>query len=283
MSRTRALRLLVLSATASGVVLAEPSAARAQSKEECVAAFDRAQDAREAAAYRAARKLFVACTSEACPTVIRDDCAKELDELQRNVPTVVLRAVGAAGTEIVHVRVLVDGTPLVSALTGTPVDVDPGQHVFRFEAEGYAPSQQTLFVRAGEKNRMVDAHLDATASAPPATRSQDWRPVMLWTTGGVAVASFVTAAAFGISSMIAHSDCEGRAGTLDHCSSGDVARMRAGFLVADIAAGLGLVSTGALAYFFFRRPASSSSAPSMAIDASPRAEGGGLLRLRGSF
>lgn len=283
MTLKRGMRLLGLAATAATAVLVGPSAARAQSKEECAAAFDRAQDAREAASYRVARKLFVSCTSEACPTLIRDDCAEELDALQRNVPTVVLRAVDPSGGELVHVRVLVDGAPLVSVLTGTPVDVDPGQHVFRFEADGHAPSQQTLFVRAGEKNRMVDAYLDVADGAPRASRADAGRPVLLWTTGGVAVASFITAAAFGISSMIAHSDCEDRAGTLDHCSSGDVDRMRVGFLVADVAAGLGLVSTGVFAYFLFRPPASSRHAPSVAIDATPRTEGGGLLRLRGNF
>ena len=70
-------------------VLAFSPIARADlSKEECLDAHSRGQDAKEQNKLSLARKLFLTCAQSSCPQVVQGDCARFADDLSRLQPSV---------------------------------------------------------------------------------------------------------------------------------------------------------------------------------------------------
>jgi hypothetical protein len=92
------------------------------------------------------------CSAASCPAVVRDDCIKAATQLDAAVPTVVFEVHDATGNETSAVRVTMDGKALADSLTGTALDVDPGDHVFRFETAS-GTLERHFVIHEGEKNR----------------------------------------------------------------------------------------------------------------------------------
>lgn len=122
----------------------------------CVSALDDAQSLQSSRRLKDARASFVACSSESCPGVVREDCAKSLLELDQTIPSVVLSAT-VDGQDALDAKVLVDGAVVPGALEGKSLVLDPGAHVARFERAGSAPVEVKFVAREGEKNRSVTA------------------------------------------------------------------------------------------------------------------------------
>ncbi len=163
-----------------GVVESSGGLARADDKAACVQSSDQAQSLRDEGKYRAARTSLVDCARDACPALVRRDCEKWLNELDAAQPTVVFGARDPKGNDVAGTRVLMDGALLVDHLDGKPTAVDPGEHVFRYEAPGTTLVEQRVVVRVNEKNRVLTAVLmaqTAPASAPaPAAPSPPPEP-----------------------------------------------------------------------------------------------------------
>ncbi len=87
------------------------------------------------------------------PEPVRDDCSEQLNEVQKLLPTVVFEVRSVDGADETDVRVNMDGAPLATKLDGQAMAVDPGQHTFRFEADGFAPVDLPLLVREADKAR----------------------------------------------------------------------------------------------------------------------------------
>jgi hypothetical protein len=150
------------------VVAARPSVAHADvSKAECIDANGKAQDARRESRFSDARRLLLQCAVPSCPDLVRDDCARRFDELERAQPTIVFDAKDASGRDVIAVSVMVDGRPLAEKLVGTPLAVDPGEHTFTFTASGLAPATQTFAIREGVKDRHEVIVLGSAAPATP--------------------------------------------------------------------------------------------------------------------
>jgi hypothetical protein len=107
--------------------------------------------------------------------MVRDDCAKRLDDLERAQPTIAFEAKDASGADISAVKVTVDGTSLTERLDGTALAVDIGEHVFTFEVPGETPVSRKLVLTEGEKGRReviaVSAGISAASSLPPPPKS----------------------------------------------------------------------------------------------------------------
>jgi hypothetical protein len=93
---------------------------------------------------------------------VRDDCIKGATQIDAALPTVVFEAVDAAGNDLSAVHVTMDGERLADRLTGTALEVDPGEHVFVFEAGGQNVEKR-LIIHQGEKNRRERVLLGAPA------------------------------------------------------------------------------------------------------------------------
>jgi hypothetical protein len=157
--------LAVVAARSASAVADAPS-----SKAECLDANTRGQDLRRGGAFSAAREQFRRCGDPSCPALVRDDCAKRLDELDRAQPTIVFEVKDSTGKDVSVVHVLMDGAPWVDHLAATAVPVEPGNHTFRFERPREQPVEVKLFVREGEKDRhervVIGNEVAASPTAP---------------------------------------------------------------------------------------------------------------------
>jgi hypothetical protein len=266
-------------------------------EEQCIAASDQGQDARDNGNYRRARDAFAACARAACPALVRRDCAQWQAELEETWPSVIVSAKDERGDDLIDVRVFVDGDPLVTKLDGRPARVDPGEHKLRIEADGRPPVEQHLVVRAGEKNRVIEVRMGSTGEAaggqaehgaPPreSGSAPDAKRTSALVFGGLALVAFGTEAYFGLSglsdrSTLLSQPCA-QTGT---CSTSTVDSIRTKFTVADIALGVGLAS-GALAVYLFlsSSPAKSNGTTTQGahVDLAPL-PGGGAATLSGRF
>jgi hypothetical protein len=167
--RARTLSLVV---AAAAILPFAPISARADmTKAQCIESNTTGQDLRREGKLSAAREQFRACALPACPGILRDDCARRLDELDKAQPTIAFEVKDASGADTVAVKVTVDGKPLAERLDGSALRVDIGQHVFTFLIAGQPPITRTLVLTEGEKGRherVVIAGETPPASMPSA-------------------------------------------------------------------------------------------------------------------
>jgi hypothetical protein len=137
------------------------------SKEECVDAHSRGQDAKDAGKLSLARKLFLTCAQSACPQVVENDCARFADELSRMQPSISLVARDTSGADLPDTTVYVDDVLLVTRLDdGKPHEIDPGKHVVKFTNAG-RDRVITVVIGVGEQGRTVAASFDAPQAGAP--------------------------------------------------------------------------------------------------------------------
>ena len=177
------------------------------SKDECVDAHSRGQDAKEQGKLTLARKLFLSCAQSACPALVSNDCARFADDLGRQQPSVSLSARDGSGNDLPDTTVYIDDVLIVTRLDdGRPHDVDPGKHVIRFSNGGHDESV-TIVIGSGEQGRAVAAvfgakptttmpgsqHAAAHPDTPKVVHPTGSRVLMI---GGLAAT--VAGAAFGV-------------------------------------------------------------------------------------
>jgi hypothetical protein len=142
------------------IAFAGSRAARADelTKEACVDAHSRGQDAREQGKLSLARKLFLTCAQSSCPAVVQNDCARFADDLTRMQPSLTFAARDAGGADLPDTTVYVDDVLVATRLDdGRPHDVDPGKHIVKFQ-NGSRETTVTIVVETGEKGRTVVAN-----------------------------------------------------------------------------------------------------------------------------
>jgi hypothetical protein len=223
-------------------------------KQTCLAASDAGQQLRDDLKYRQARAAFTTCAREVCPLVVRRDCTQWLAEVEGAAPTVVVSARDASGRDLSDVHAELDGQALDGVEGGRPVLVDPGQHAIRFGAQGWAPVEQVLVLRAGEKNRVLDVQF-VTPAEPKGSLRRDGVPILTWVFGGAAVVAFGSEAYFGITGL------EDRAQDRSlpcapGCPASDVDSIRTKFITADVCLGIGVAALAAAVVVWATRPRS---------------------------
>jgi hypothetical protein len=152
------------------IVSTSAALADGPTKDECINANDVAQTARQEGKLRETKKQLLVCVSKSCPGPVRDDCTERLDEVDKAMPTVVFAASDARGNDLSDVRVSVDGEALAESLDGTPVAVDPGGHVFRFEASNGGIATKKIVLREAEKGRRVSIVFGTNTGATDASK-----------------------------------------------------------------------------------------------------------------
>jgi hypothetical protein len=162
------LRRASLTLTAIGCLIASPLASADVSKEACIDAHSRGQDAKEQGQISLARKLFLTCAQASCPALVQGDCARFVDDLGRLQPTLSFVARDAGGNDLPDTAVYIDDILVATRLDdGKAYDVDPGKHTVKFSHAG-KDQAITVVVGAGEKGRAVSATFGATAGLAPA-------------------------------------------------------------------------------------------------------------------
>jgi len=136
-------------------------------KDQCIDANAKAQDLRRDGKLSLAREQLRKCIAPSCPTIVRSDCTKRLDDLENAQPTIAFVVKDATGSDVTAVKVTVDGDPLADRLGGSALPVDPGEHVFTFTVASQPPVTRKLVVTEGEKGRREVITLGAAASPTP--------------------------------------------------------------------------------------------------------------------
>jgi hypothetical protein len=101
-----------------------------------------------------------------CPSDIRKECVRRVQELSQQIPTIIFGAKDAAGADLSAVRVTMDGEVLAERLEGTALSIDPGEHTFTFETAGRPTVTKTLVIQQAQKDRREVVTFATTTSAP---------------------------------------------------------------------------------------------------------------------
>lgn len=280
----------------SGTAAAAPQAAeatdrrvdvRAAHKAACAVAYEKAQEARVDNRLLEAKKHLAICAQSQCPAFIRADCASWFEEVDQAVPSVVFSAIDATGTDTSDVKVTIDGAVYSARLDGAPLELDPGEHTFRFEHGDDPPIEQKTLIRAGERNRAIQ--ISWFAGKP-----NDWGPQTepapgplrpyAYVAGGVAAAALVSFGVFGIvgrqQEKSVKEKCEAN---LAMCPLDEIDSAESKLLIADISLGVAAVSmlTGAV-LFGLSEPKEEARVGSLRVGVgfSPQ---GGMAHLQGRF
>jgi hypothetical protein len=281
---------------------AAPSAAQpaAPSKKECAAAYEDTQALRRDGRLAEAQKRALACTQDACPDVVKQDCTRWLAEIETNQPTVVFEAFDTRGAETASVEVSVDGAKLLERLDGKAVAVDPGERVFRYQlVDGSsAPVETRVVVREGEKNRKLTVRFAGAGGAAVGSEYQGGEgegdagsgggvPTLAWVLGGVGVVGIGAFATLGVLALNEKANREApvaEGGCAPNCSDDQVSSVRSKLVLADVSLGVGVAALGVATYLFIASrkdaPAASQSALRVQGGAVP---GGGWAALGGAF
>lgn len=231
-------------AAAVSLALVTPAMeARADSKQECAAAYEKTQTLRDEGKLLDARSQALACSASTCSVYVVKDCAQWLSDIEASMPTVLVTAEDAAGFETLAVSVTVDGQLLARTL-GKALSMDPGEHVLRFEADGTEAIEQKVSLRPGEKNRKLAISFkkpppagpplivpaaptaplpsaaprsatqlpDEPVAAPGPERAGRRVPVWAWVSGGAGVVAAGVGVGFGVSGLNANSAVIARCG-----------------------------------------------------------------------
>lgn len=230
----------------------------------CVASYEKAQTLRKESKLREAKEQAAVCAKDTCPALLAKDCTRWFGEIEASVPTVVFDVRAATGAELVDVKIEMDGKPLVGKLDGKAVAVDPGEHTFTFDAQGFKPGEQKVLVREGEKSRKLSQKLERVEGAPlPPGALPPARPIPagVWIFGGTSLVALGVAGVFGVQGLSKKSDLDacGRA-----CPPEDVNSMSSSFAISDVALGAGVVAGLAALYLFVTRPEVAAEAPKAA-------------------
>ncbi|MGO9836766.1 MAG: hypothetical protein ACLP1X_21430 [Polyangiaceae bacterium] len=155
--------------TSISVLLAATSARAADpTTSDCLTANEGSIKLRADHRLREARAQLLICAAASCPADIRNACTQRVGKVNDAIPTVVFEVKDANDNELTAVAVTIDGQPLVARLEGTAISLDPGEHVFGFEAAGQAKVEKRLVIHEGEKDRRERVVMGGAAVAPPA-------------------------------------------------------------------------------------------------------------------
>jgi hypothetical protein len=130
---------------------------------ECAAANQKSVKLRASKMFRQARDQANTCAATSCSAQVRNACKKRVTELSAIMPTMVFITKDIDGHALTAVKVSMDGEQIADHIDGTPLEVDPGQHTFTFEAAGLPSVDQSFMISQAQKER----HEAITFSAPP--------------------------------------------------------------------------------------------------------------------
>jgi len=246
-------------------------------KTACIDASEEGQVLRDQGKLLEARERFLTCSAEACPKIVRVDCASWLEKLEEQIPSVVFSARDPKGQDISDVRVELDGKPLLERLDGKSVQLNPGEHQLRYVWAKAAPIEQRIILREGERHRALEVRF----RAPPAPIKVENPsiPASFWILGALGIGG---AGAFAGLGIVAKNEADDlRVTCAPRCEPDKVDPVRAKVIAANIALGAGIAALGAATIVFITRP-KAPAPPPVSVSFAP-APGGGVAVVGGRF
>jgi hypothetical protein len=237
--------------------------------ERCLAAYEQGQRLRLKHALIEARAELLLCARAPCPENFRPECLTWFDEVDKLVPSVVIHVDGdPAATDV---RVSIDGVVVAERLDGTPIEVDPGEHVFRFERKGRPADEHLVLINAGQKARVL------TVAGAPSARSPSAASTTPWFFAGLGALAFGSFTYFGVTGLSRRDDLDR---CTPYCEQGDIDSVRNRFIAADVSLAISAVSFGVAVYSYLRSRRASGAAMRVEASGGPSA---GYIGVTGAF
>jgi hypothetical protein len=250
----------------------------AESKQECVAAYENAQTAKLRGKLLDGKAALLLCSSSACPEVMHADCDRWLTEVEASLPTVVFRVMTASGVVPQWATVSIDGAEPV-ALDGRAISVDPGRHTVTFSAQDLRTTSQTFDFSEGEKLRREVIVLQPNSRSATPGANESTAPVSansssrfkltlpLTLAASTAVLGTLGATYFGLSARADDRDLDKCS---PNCSRDSVDRVKREYLLANLSLGIAAVGlvTSTVVILLQSGAEASSPAAQVAVGAS---------------
>lgn len=261
---------------------------RADDKQACLAASEKAQQLRNEGKLSAAREELLVCGRAECPKLVQQDCTQWMSEVLQILPTIVPGAKDRRGRDLVDVKVSVDGALVAESIDGKAVPIDPGVHTLRFEAAGAPAVEEQVVVKQGEKNRIVTVTLaigeepasakEGTAPASEPERSS--APIAAYVVGGLGLAALGAA-------LYVQLDANGDARDLretcaPRCAQSDVDDLETRYNIARVTAAVGgaALIAGVVLFILHGSGGSKASKASLPLSVHPVGAGGAGATIR---
>ena len=182
--------------------------------------------------------------------MVRKDCTDALASLSTTIPSVRVTLRDAQGARIESFDLTIDGE-IVSATSGA-IELDPGEHLLRFEVDGGESVERRVTLEPGALNVPVVAELSGTRTEPAREPERAGTPISVYALSGLAVVGLAGFVGFGLAGKSAE-ECKGS------CSDSEIDSIHQKYLFADIGLAVSAVSAGVAGYLYFSRP--SAAAP----------------------
>lgn len=249
-----------------------PSMARADAAA-CLSNHERSQVLRKAGQLAEARAAAMQCTVDVCPSLVRSECAVWVDEITRDLPTLVVRVQNDDGCDLTEGTMSIGDRVVDRGLDGSAQEVSPGQHVVRVVRADGQVAEQRVVVREGEKNRRVDVYFGdpkrtcgGPAGGPLRTPLVEDEPVLTTPTivvGSVGIASLVAGAVLVPVGFLRRADiCETDG---KNCDPSEIGSVRATQVAGDIAIGVGVAALGTALIIELARPSGDNASSLQAL------------------
>jgi hypothetical protein len=226
---------------AIAVAPASVSADDAPSKQQCREAYENGQRVRRTGKLIEARRDFLLCARDPCPLAFQPECVQWLDEVERLQPTVVIDVRGPTD----GVRVLVDGSALASALDGREIPIDPGDHAFRVETPGHAPTERhELIVEGTKATKLVFTPARSVALAADVLPSRSLASPVVFT--ALTAAAGALWAVAGFTGLSEYNGCSAS------CPAATVNDINTRWVLTDVAAPVTIALVGVAVFFWVR-------------------------------
>jgi hypothetical protein len=304
-------KVRALAASLAILAVASQASAAGVTKDQCIDANTQAQSSRRDGKFDAARAQLRMCADPSCPAIIRDDCTRRLDDLEKAQPTIIFDAKDGAGHDLVAVTVTVDGQPFATKLEGRAMRVDAGAHTFVFTVPGQPDVQKSYVIKEGEKDRQerviigsapvvapvptptatpTPAALPSTPPDQPSEGGMSTRKKIGLAVGGAGVVGLIGGGVFGFLTISAagkqKTDCASSTNCANYSqASSDHSTAQADGMISNIVfiAGGALLATGAV-LFFLPNPSTTEAPPAARLVVAPSVSpGGGGVFAVGSF
>jgi hypothetical protein len=279
-------------------------------KAACAQAYESSQESRAAGQLRETEQRLSLCARPECPSFVQKDCARWLEEVERELPSVIIEAKGLDADAAAQITMKLDGNVVPDAFSGSEIALDPGRHEIIAESPGRPSLTRVIVVQQGVQKRTVTLDFGGVSTPVPAadvaldtgTEGSTLRPYAY-------VAWGVGAVGFGMFAVLGTLGRADERGLRDDCPSvtTDPARTMPGvcfkersderksiyereFVLADIGLVTGIMGAAAGTVMFVLAAADSggnatvdeSSDAALHLDVAPMRDGG-YATVRGSF
>ncbi len=232
----------LLASAVAAAILSSSSWAFADDKLDCISASEGAQKQREDRHLTKAREQFLVCSRDVCPGAVRKDCIEAMSDIDKRMPSVVVRAKDGKGVDLVTVSVTIDGKLAADTLDGKSIRLDPGVHQFSFETPGQTTVDQKVVVAEGEHDRPVVITFGAVVGSTAEPDENKSAPVGAFVLIGAGVVSASVGAVFYALGLGQRStDLTNGCGATQAACDDEKSSIKTKLVVGDVLTGIGIV------------------------------------------